>query len=81
MIDSTENDRRQLVAEIYSVPGTREYLEAKHGEVWDRQQLQKAFDVLGFAAPFVIVCRKSDGVRGSLSFQANPRLYFDFCEG
>lgn len=46
--------------------------------VWSTQELGEEFDVLGFAAPYVIVQRKSDGVRGSLSFQHPPRFYFSF---
>ena len=78
MSDPTEPIRRQMVAEINAAEGSREYLEAKHGQVWDTGQLGQDFDVLGFAAPFVVVRRKSDGVRGSLTFQHNPRLYFNF---
>jgi hypothetical protein len=44
-------------------------------------ELQQDFEVLGFMAPFVVVRRKSDGVRGSLTFQHTPRLYFDFQAG
>jgi len=31
MADETETIRRQMVAEINANPGSREYLEAKHG--------------------------------------------------
>jgi hypothetical protein len=78
MIDETETIRRQLVAEINAVPGSRQFLEAQHGQVWDTQQLSDDFDVIGFAAPLVVVRRRSDGVKGSLMFQANPRFYFGF---
>jgi hypothetical protein len=78
MIDDTEPIRRQLLAEINAAPGSREYLEAKHGQVWDTQQLSDDFEVLGFMAPLVVVRRRSDGMRGSLMFQASPRLYFGF---
>ena len=36
------------------------------------------FEVIGFAAPLVVVKRKSDGQKGSLFFQADPRFYFAF---
>jgi hypothetical protein len=78
MTDPTEDIRRQMLAEINTVPGSRAYLEAKHGQVWDTQQLSDDFDVLGFAAPLVVVRRKSDGQKGSLMFQASPRFYFGF---
>jgi hypothetical protein len=77
-IDPTEPIRRDLVALINADPGTRESLEATHGRVWDTDQLRQEFDALGFAAPLIIVRRKSDGVRGSLLFQHAPRFYFHF---
>ena len=39
MTDPTEDIRKQMLAEINAVPGTREYLEAKHGQVWDTSEL------------------------------------------
>lgn len=76
MSDPTESIRRDMVAEINHQPGSREYLEAKHGQVWDTSELQQEFDVIGFMAPMVVAIRKSDGTRGSLMFQASPRFYF-----
>ncbi len=76
--DPTETTRRQMLAEINDEPGSREYLAAKHGQVWSTGELSQDFDVLGFMAPLVVVRRKSDGVKGSLMFQANPRFYFGF---
>lgn len=78
MSDPTEAIRRQQVAEINAAPGSREYLEAKHGAVYDTSELQSEFSVLGFMAPYVIVKRLSDGVKGSLLFQNSPRLYYGF---
>ena len=78
MFDPTEQIRRELVADINAQPGSREFLEAKYGQVWDTQQLQEDFTVEGFLAPFVGVRRKSDGAKGSLMFQHNPRFYFNF---
>ena len=78
MIDETETTRRQMVAEINSDPGSRPDLEAKHGQVWDTSQLQNDFQVVGFLAPVVVVKRRSDGVRGSLMFQNDPRFYYSF---
>jgi hypothetical protein len=77
-MDSTEGIRRLMVAKINTVPGSREDLEARYGEVWDTAALQKNFVVEGFRAPFVIVTRKTDGVTGSLMFQHSPRFYFSF---
>jgi hypothetical protein len=78
MPDKTESIRRQLVVEINAEAGCREALEAQHGQVWTTQEFSLDFEVVGFLAPFVVVKRKADGVKGSLSFQHSPRFYFDF---
>ena len=78
MNDETEAIRRLQLAEINAQPGSREALEAEHGQVWDTRQLGEDFVVEGFLAPYVIVHRKSNGQRGSLMFQHNPRFYFSF---
>ena len=78
MTDETESIRREMVAEINANAGPRAELEAKHGQVWDTSELGRDFEVLGFAAPFVVVKRRSNGVRGSLMFQHHPRYYFGF---
>lgn len=76
--DPTETIRRQMVAEINTVPSLREELEAKYGQVWDTTQLQNDFQALGFMAPFIVVERRSDKIKGTLTFQHSPRYYFDF---
>jgi len=78
MNDDTETIRRLQLVEINAQPGSREALEAEHGQVWDTQQLGQDFRVEGFLASYVIVRRKADGQRGSLMFQHNPRLFFAF---
>ena len=78
MPDETEAIRRQMVGEINAEPGSRLDLEGKHGQVWDTSQLSDDFEVLGFAAPLVVVRRRSDHVRGSLMFQHHPRFHFGF---
>ena len=78
MIDETEDIRKEMIAEINAQPGSREYLEAKHGQVWDTGQLSEEFEVLGFMAPLVVARRRSDGVKGSLMFQYHPRYYWGF---
>lgn len=81
MHDPSEQIRRELVAEINHQPGSREVLEAQHGRVWSTDQLRDEYEVLGFAAPLVVVRRRSDNVKGSLYFQHNPRFYFGFKAG
>jgi len=78
MTDPTESIRREMVAEINAEPGSRADLEAKHGQVWDTDQVRNEFEVIGFLAPFVVARRRADGVRGSLTFQHDPRFYFGF---
>ena len=78
MNDETESIRRRQLAEINAQPGSREALEAEHGQVWDTQELGRDFEVQGFMAPYVVVRRKSDRQRGSLMFQHSPRFYFAF---
>ena len=78
MTDPTEDIRREMLAEINATPGSRMHLEHEHGQIWDTAQLQEDFEVLGFAAPLVVVRRRADGVKGSLMFQGSPRFYFGF---
>ena len=78
MSDPTETIRRQRVMEINLQPGSREALEAQHGQVWSTSDLSSDFEVLGFMAPLVVVRRRSDGRKGSLEFQHGPRFYFNF---
>ena len=66
------------MAEINAEPGSRAALEAKYGQVWTTDELSHTFEVIGFMAPLVVVRRKSDGMKGSLEFQHNPRYYFNF---
>ena len=70
-----------MVAEINANATDREVLEATYGkDVWDTAELSMAFDVLGFMAPFCVVRRKADGVKGSVMFQHHPRFYYNFQE-
>ena len=78
MPDATEPYRRQRLAEINAQPGSREALEAQHGQVWNTDELREDFEVIGFMAPLVVVRRKGDGKKGSLEFQHQPRVYFNF---
>lgn len=85
-MNGAEDERRDLARDIndevksYDEDAERARLESEYGQVWNTEQLQHDFDVRGFAAPFVGVTRKSDGVGGTLLFQHRPRLYFRFQE-
>lgn len=78
MSDPTEAIRRERLAEINLVPGSREALEAEHGQVWDTEQMSDDFEAIGFMAPLIVVHRRADGTKGSLEFQHSPRLYFNW---
>jgi hypothetical protein len=78
MSDPTEVVRRERLVEINLVPGSREALEAKHGQVWDTDQLSEDFEAIGFMAPLIVVRRRADGLKGSLEFQHSPRFYFNW---
>ena len=53
--------RRSRLVEINAARADRPTLEARHGQVWDTEELARDFEVLSFAAPYVVVRRKSDG--------------------
>jgi len=78
MSDPTEAMRRTMVQQINTACGDRERLEAPHGRVWDTRELQADFEVVGFAAPFIVVRQRSNGRMGSLFFQHSPRFYWGF---
>ena len=72
MTDPTEQMRRDLQGAVNNgeIP--------PEGQTWTTAQLREEFEVQGFMAPFVVVRRKTDGVRGTLMFRHDPRVYFDF---
>lgn len=83
MQDPTESIRRARLAELNKdlspdEKAAREALEAEHGRVWTIAELREEFTVTGFAAPFVVVKRKSDGQVGSMEFTHMPRFYFNY---
>ena len=47
---------------------------------WTTDELTRDFEVIGFSAPFVVVKRRSDGVKGSLQFDHSPRKYYNWIE-
>jgi len=78
LVDPTEETRRALLVTVNATPADRASLESLHGQVWSTEELARDFEVLGFAAPFVVVRRRTDGRAGSLMFQHHPRFYFCF---
>lgn len=75
--DPTENIRRALI-ETDQPAADLAAAKARGSKTWDTHQLTEEFTVHAFAAPFVIVTRKSDGAKGTLEFTHSPRVYFNF---
>ena len=78
MKDETEAIRREQSAALAAVAAERAELEKRHGKVYNTKEVQEAFQITGFLAPYVSATRKSDGVKGSMLFQGSPRYYFGF---
>ena len=71
-------ERMKLAHHLNDSPRERVELELQYGEVWDSDQLIRAFDVAAFRAPFAVVKKKGTEELGSLLFQHSPRYYFSF---
>lgn len=88
MTDETEGYRRNRVAELNSATESNDkqaerkrLAESEYvvdGIVYDTNEMSECFDVLAFAAPLVVVRRRSDGITGTLEFQHMPRFYFNW---
>lgn len=76
MTDQTEGIRREMLA----TGQPHADLAADQDRRWTTQEMSEEFEVLGFQAPFVVVRRKADGVKGSLEFTHMPRVYFGWKE-
>ena len=76
-MSSSEAVRRIAVQIINEDAQTeRSKLEAREGQVWTTDEVGEDFEIIGFAAPMVVARRKSDGQKGTLFFQHEPRFYF-----
>jgi hypothetical protein len=67
-----------MMVESDDPPTERKRLEGLYGKVWDTSELSKDLDVIGFAAPYVVVVERDTGRKGTLEFQHSPRFYFNF---
>lgn len=76
----SENMRRIAKVLINSEHAERERLVERYGadNVWNTEEMREVFEIQAFAAPCCTAIRKSDGVYGFLTFQHDPRFYFDF---
>jgi hypothetical protein len=73
MTDHTESLRREMIET------NQPHVDLAHAESrMTTAEMSELYTVQGFMAPFVVVTRKSDGVKGSLEFTHSPRLYFNF---
>lgn len=70
--------RREDLFEVNFKPQERPALEQRYGQVWDADEFERDFSVVGFLAPYVVVTRRADGAGGSLMFQHRPRYYFSW---
>jgi hypothetical protein len=73
-------DAERIRARMLSTGRAARDLAADRGPTWDSAGLRAEYEVLGFAAPFVVVRRRSDGAVGSLEFTHQPRVYFGWKE-
>jgi hypothetical protein len=74
-LDEAITDHRR---EMINTGQPQKDLAEDQGRKWTTAEMQAEFDVMGFAAPFVVVVRKSDGQEGTLEFTHSPRVYFGF---
>ena len=61
--------------------GSVEQLKARYGQLWTTDQMQQDFEPQGFGAPYIVVIRKKDRVKGTLEFgraDDGVRYYYDF---
>jgi hypothetical protein len=71
-----DDDSANLRAEMIEKGMVTRAFERDRGPMYDTAELVERFEVIGYAAPFVIARRRSDGVLGSLMFTTAPRIYF-----
>lgn len=73
---STTHDADEIRHKMIDSGQPHADLAAENGPTWDTSELARDFEVTGFAAPFVVVRRRSDGIKGTLEFTHHPRVYF-----
>lgn len=73
----TDNTTTPAV-DIDALPPTVREVALAGEPYWTTDQMRELFTVEGFAAPWVLVRRKSDGQPGTLEFTHQPRYYYDW---
>lgn len=76
-MNNTDEVRRAMIAAGQPARDLNRAV-GRQEQTWTTDELTRDFEVLGFAAPFVVVRRRSDGQKGSLEFTHSPRVYFRF---
>jgi len=87
MNDPTEGVRREAIAmqqaAVKAVNNDEEVvrrIREKYSDACNTHEFQKQYEAIGFMAPLVVVIRRSDGVKGSMEFLHDPRIYYRFVE-
>ena len=75
-METADNLRKQMI----ETGQPQRDLAEDRGPTWTTDEMTAEFETVGFAAPFVVVIRRSDGVKGTLEFTASPRVYFGWSE-
>lgn len=72
------NAMTEQAEQLVGAAGVRLLIMLSHGECYNAAEMAAVFEVVGFAAPLVVVRRRSGGVLGSLFFCNRPRFYYGF---
>jgi hypothetical protein len=80
--DNPLQPMRNLLGAFHSTPRNRLELERLYGVVWDADEFARDFEMVAHHNDddVVEVRRKSDGQRGVISYQDDPRFYYCFLE-
>lgn len=80
-ITATQSDVARVLNSQYahmSLDDAKSALLRTNSNVWTNEELVDAFELSHFDPPYVYVIRKTDGIRGTVAFIDQPRLYFAF---
>jgi hypothetical protein len=86
MHDPTEETRKamllgqQTILAEFTDEQIEEDMRKGYPDACNTKELQEQYRVTSFLAPFVSVVRRSDGVKGTLRFIHQPRIYYGFQE-
>ena len=76
IFDPTFQMRQRWNEQINDRVRSRQELEEIWGQVIDHLEMRRRFNQFFFANPVLVCRRKSDGQRGTMLFQWQPRFYF-----